>query len=76
MTPCVDSSTVIPATLTLSSGDAQTCFEISAAMDDILEDNEVLSITLTTKVPDLILDPDTVVVTIMDATGTDVVMMS
>lgn len=69
MTSCVDSSTAVPATLSLSSGDTQTCFDLNATTDNILENDEKLNITVTTEVSDVTLDPDTVVVTIMDASG-------
>ena len=56
-------------TLTFDESSTRACSDISITPDDILEDDETFSVTLTTGDGDVTLEPDTSVVTITDDDG-------
>ena len=52
--------------LTFDAGTSRACFSTSAVQDDLLEDDEDYSLTLTSDEPGLTLAPDVATVTIPD----------
>ena len=56
-------------TLTFDQANTRACSDISITPDDIYEDDETFSVTLTTGDEDVTLEPDNGIVTITDDDG-------